>query len=347
MKKVLLGTSAIALAGAFATQAVAAEWEVDVGGYYEAHTGFAESDNTNIPGEFDGVDVKTDAEVHFSPSITLDNGIKIGARIELEGATSSDQIDENYVYVSGSFGQLMLGENDPVSYDMSYAAPNVTFVGINSGDDVLYLPFADAFGTTTTFVEVTGDHSSIRYTTPRLAGFQLGVSYARDAKLATNDDQQNTDTTLSDIWAAGANYVNSFGDFNIAASGVYNTGSLDGHNGNDPEVWAVGLNVGYAGFTVGGSCSDFNKAAGNMETWDAGVSYATGPWGFSFTYLHADKADSHDGEIDKYQLGINYDLAQGVRLGAFGTYVEADSDHNAASYDGDGFIIGTGIRVSF
>ena len=37
MKKVLLGTSAIALAGAFATSAQAVDWDVHVGGYMEQY----------------------------------------------------------------------------------------------------------------------------------------------------------------------------------------------------------------------------------------------------------------------------------------------------------------------
>jgi len=409
MKKVLLGTSAIALAGAFTSPAMAAEWDVVVGGYYEAHTGYADSNNKNISGEFDGVDVKTDAEIHFKPSITLDNGIKIGARVELEGATNSDQIDENYVFIEGSFGQLLLGENDAVSYDFSYTAPDVTFVGVNSGDDTLYLPFAAAFGTTSTFVEVEADSAGLRYTTPRIAGFQLGVSYARDANKATDDAQKDTDASgaLHDIWSVAANYVNTFGDFNVAASGGYTRGSRNGFpavaaapgeyllgdgfgfdldhldmydcngfgyaapflsaahieanhvvtkkatcasaktKGGHPTAWNAGLNLGYAGFTIGGSYADYNGAAGDMEVWDAGVSYETGPWGFSFTYVHGDKNDVYDGEIDKFLLGVNYDLAKGVRLNAFGLYDDASSKGKAADYEGDGFVIGTGIRVSF
>jgi hypothetical protein len=87
MKKVLLGTSAIALAGAFASPAASAEWNVRVGGYMEQFVAFATSDPTEGNGafasnsDFDGVDSKQDAEIHFVPSITLDNGIKFGANV--------------------------------------------------------------------------------------------------------------------------------------------------------------------------------------------------------------------------------------------------------------------------
>ncbi len=101
MKKVLLGTSAIALAGAFATSATAAEWNVRVGGYMEQYVAYGSSDQ-NISGDYDGIDSKSDAEVFFAPSITLDNGLKIGANIQLEAAGylgTSDTIDESFVFI--------------------------------------------------------------------------------------------------------------------------------------------------------------------------------------------------------------------------------------------------------
>jgi hypothetical protein len=395
LKKLLLGTSAIALAGALATPANAAEWDLAITGYMERHIAFGSSDNDNISGDYDGIDSKSDSEIHFSPSITLDNGIKFGARIELEGATASDQIDENYAYISGSFGRFAIGEDDNAAYIMGYSAPDVTFVNVNSGSDSLWLPFAAAYGTTTTFISVEGDSAGIRYFTPRMAGFQLGVSYARDANRSTDDSQKDTDTQLSDIFGIGANYVNSFGDFDIAMSGGYTTGSLDSlstsaspglfagpvsgefatiheydcdgegafdpsssdviidsctasssTSGKDPEAWSVALNLGFSGFTVGASYADFNKAAGGMETWDVGVSYATGPWGVSFTYLRSD-LDSNAGDIDKYLLGMDYKVAKGVRIGAFGIYEQADSKSNDEDWDGDGFVIGTGIKLNF
>ncbi len=44
MKKVLLGTSAIALASAFATTAQAVDWEVKVGGYMEQYAAWSSPD---------------------------------------------------------------------------------------------------------------------------------------------------------------------------------------------------------------------------------------------------------------------------------------------------------------
>src|SRR5690606_18114063 len=127
MKKVLLGTSAIALAGAFATTANAVEWEVRVGGYMESYAAYASSSVDSIAGEgFDGIDAKNESQIQFIPSITLDNGIKIGATVELEGLTDGDQIDESYLFIDGSFGRVLIGDENSAGYLMTYGAPDVT-----------------------------------------------------------------------------------------------------------------------------------------------------------------------------------------------------------------------------
>ncbi len=46
------------------------------------------------------------AEVRFKGETTLDNGLTVGAQIELEGENAGDQIDKSFVYWSGGFGRV-------------------------------------------------------------------------------------------------------------------------------------------------------------------------------------------------------------------------------------------------
>ena len=215
-----------------------------------------------------------------------------------------------------------------------------------------------------TFLEVSGNNDAQRFTyfTPRFSGFQVGASYARDGNQDSNS-QLDGDTGLRDIVDFGANYVNSFGDFDVAVSGRY--GFADDHANSDPSVWSAGLTLGYSGFTVGGSYAEQNGGdLKNGHSYDAGVSYETGPWGFSFTYFHGNNkgngdVDADDGTIiaengseeqDQYLLGVNYKLAKGVSLGAFGAYVDFDdATSGEGGTDGsiDGFVLGTGVKLSF
>ena len=54
-----------------------------------------------------------DAEIHFTGSTVLDNGLEVGARIELAGEDDDDgQIDESWIYFSGGFGEVRMGSFD-------------------------------------------------------------------------------------------------------------------------------------------------------------------------------------------------------------------------------------------
>lgn len=433
MKKVLLGTSAVALASAFASSAHAVEWEVKVGGYMEQFAAWSSPDVDGfIDDEFNGIDSKQDSEVHFLPSITLDNGLQIGANIQLEGFTGGDQIDESFLFVDGSFGRVLLGSENSAGYLMHYGAPDVSFLNVNSGSLTAFVPFsgtvsgrtalpgfefetltvgADIFRGTlgATYIENGRNNDAQRFTyfTPRFAGFQLGASYARDPDQDTNA-QQNLDVqnqNLNNIVDVGANYVNSFGGFDVAVSGRYGIAINDvsfsdvfPDDDNDffeddafdenPTIWSAGLNLGLYGFTVGGSVSEQNntscipdEVAMNPFTnfdlcmdgtsYDAGIAYETGPWGISFTYFHGENVNNEavldgfqgqDETLQQYLLALNYDLAKGVALGAYGAYVDFNEDIgdvigvteggedvflNPAGDDVDGWVVGTGIKVSF
>jgi len=389
MKKLLMSTSAIALAGAIATPASAAEWEMRIGGYMEQFVAYADSD-ANFSGDYDGIDSKQDAEIFFAPSITLDNGIKIGANIQLEAGgylNTSDTIDEQYMFIKGSFGEVLLGSENSAGSKMTVAAPDVTFLNVNSGSLTFFIPFSGSVGGVsvgddffrgtlgTTFLENERNNDAQRFTyfTPRMSGFQVGVSYARDGNQDSNA-QLDGDEGLRDIFDIGANYVNSFGDFDIAVSGRW--GTADDTSGSDSTVWSTGLNLGFGGFTVGGSYAEQNHNTHrfrNGYAFDLGASYKTGPWGVSFTYQHGQNqgnpegavADSHDTlgnfvpgtsavrergdeESDQYLVGLSYDLAKGVNIGAYGVYVDFDdANGGTADHSVDGFIIGTGFKIKF
>lgn len=400
MKKVLLGTSAIALAGAFAAPASAAEWEVKVGGYMEQYLAYASPDVSGFSGDdFDGVDAKQDSEIHFKPSITLDNGLRFGVDIQLEGSAGTgtpDDIDESFLFISGSFGRVQLGSENSAGYSMTYGAPDVTFLGVNSGSLTKFIPFSGALtndnngdgdtadageaisvgddvfrGTLgSTFIENGRNNDAQRFTyfTPRFAGFQLGLSYARDANQDTNAQLNLNNNPLNNIFDVGANYVNSFGGFDVAVSGRWGIAQDDRtavagtDTGKNPQIWSAGVNLGFGGVTVGGSFAEQNNAGTDDGTsFDAGISYETGPWGISFTYFRGENVDDenqfntagNDEELQQFLLGINYSLARGIDLSAYGAYVDFDEEQSdpggvtTSGDDVDGFVIGNGIRVRF
>ena len=402
MKTTVSGTGAAALVTIFAQSAQSAEFEMTVGGYFETRAAYADAEYDNMapPPDYAGVDVKRDAEIHFKPSLTLDNGIRVGATVELEGSTSGDQIDESYISIDGAFGRLVIGSENSARYLMQYAAPSVGAFGVNSGDAADHIPFTGKVGVfdegrelvgftgsgltvpedeeefsthvflsliagrlpvqgedesafdglpaenlasyllqpenEDMFQKLTGeplgeeefsvselmpnadpggaiyggpevfrgtlgstwvenmannDAERIAWFTPRVEGLQLGLSYARDAGQDSNAQIDVSREAMANIVDVGVNWVRALDGVGVALSGGW--GRAFGDADEDPEVWNAGVNLGYGGWTVGGSFAEQNNA-GNMDgtAFDAGVSYATGPWSFSFTYFQGESVDN-------------------------------------------------------
>lgn len=364
------------LAMAIATPAFSAQWDVRISGYGEYILAFSSSDVSNDPGvDFDGVDTKQDVEIHFRPSIKLDNGWSFGANVQLEGNTTGDSIDESYLFAKGPFGEFNLGSENSAGYKLSLDAPSVLFFGpddmgdfhpidgsstnVNTGDDFSRGPFAE----TAIENDRNNDADRITYYTPEFAGLTVGVSYARDGDQDNNTQQDISDVSgeLHDIFDIGAKYERDFGGVSIAVSGRWGIATREsgvaGGPSTEPQVWAAGAEIGFNGLTIGGSFAEQNDSGTEDGTgYRVGIAYKTGPWGVSFTYHHGENVDDEqpvagaDEEIDIFMLGASYALAKGVKLNAFGTYVDFKEDFGdagGAGDDVDGFAVGTGVKISF
>ena len=142
MRKVLYGSTALMAAGAMAAAPASAEegLKLGLGGYWNSFFWAGDySEDDDDPRDLNNTGIFNDGEVHFKGKTTLDNGITFGVQVELEGYTSGDQIDENYAYIEGSFGRLVIGGENTAAYMMQYGAP---FVGtpINSGWVTSFVP---------------------------------------------------------------------------------------------------------------------------------------------------------------------------------------------------------------
>ena len=90
-KQLMAGTALVAATMFIAGGAVAAEKKmmkpsISVNGYYEAVVGgILDEDLGAGSSDTSALDTRTDAEIHFNGRATLDDGMKIHARVELEG----------------------------------------------------------------------------------------------------------------------------------------------------------------------------------------------------------------------------------------------------------------------
>jgi hypothetical protein len=136
----VLASTAMTAVFLFAEQAAAADGvKLSLGGRYKGTAGVVFDDFSASSGVNDN-DVrnyvfKQDVEVYFSGETVLDNGLTVGARIELEGQTSGDQIDSVYAYFSGGFGQVRFGDTFEAYAQLCSLVPSASeLFGADSAD---------------------------------------------------------------------------------------------------------------------------------------------------------------------------------------------------------------------
>jgi hypothetical protein len=332
-----------------------------VGGYFTNTIGFAsvKTGATLAGTDFDGIDVVTNAEIHFKPSLALDNGITIGADVQLEAGsnTNSDQIDEAYMFIKGDFGQVLIGSENSAGYKMTVAAPDVSPLFAQSSSLTAFVPYssatagADLFRGTlgSTYIENNrnNDANRITYFSPRFSGLQLGISYARDSGQVNGP--VNNNAVVTDIVDVAANYSGSFGGVDINASARYGTASAPAPAVNDPTVWGVGGSLGYAGWTVGGSFVDQDgTAARDGQAGDFGIGYANGPMSYSLTYF---KGKNQNNEapgfetLETIMLATKYKVADNFNVGAY--IARTDFTEGNTVDDIEGTSVGVSASFSF
>jgi predicted porin len=347
MKKVLLGTTALVAAGLLAQPALASDpIKLQVKGYYQNLVTFSSvdepaGDTTN----YKDAQFRHEGEVHFKGETKLDNGLTVGFDAQLEivnvglsGGQPRD-MDETYMYFSGGFGKLQLGAENGAAYLLHVGVPSV---GLGF-DDRNFGVAAQNGGNNRP--NISGDTPKGTYFTPNMGGFQAGINYS------PNVDGQALSTfgfgvlsvptgSVEDVVGVGLKYSGKFGDASVSASAGYETGSVVGGGSNaDPEVWALGLNVGFGGITVGASYGDLENTTNggggatagiDGEIWALGVAYRTGPWGVSAGYQKTDLQNAAGASItssgDEYELAASYQLGAGVQLR--GGLIYADMDLN-------------------
>ena len=365
MKKQLLSTSAIALGVAFAAPASAQEWNMDWGGFYNSHVGYVTVDS-NTPAhagaDFDGVDVFANTEIHFTPSVTLDNGLTFGVDIQMEGTNNgggATGIDETYLTIKGdTLGRIDLGNENSAGYKMTVAAPQVKGgIGINSPSISGFVPISNGAGGNlpwlfrdsgiSSYAEVLGNNDvpRITYYTPSFNGLTLGVSYAASSNVAGaganagNNFGVNRNAGVTDIFDIGLAYSQSFNGVDLDLSARW--GTAENNTGlvgtDDPEVWNVGASIGFNGWVIGGGYGENDNGglrAFDSEGWSLGVTYdIAGPWSVGFDtyqgeYKGIGAASGDTAEYEAYQLVGSRSLGAGVTWAVYAAYVQGTVNAN-------------------
>ena len=365
----LLGSTAMLGAGMMASTAMAADGiKLGVGGFFrEAYMVTFDDDNEGELGNERNTDgFFNDAEIHFTGSTVLDNGLEVGARVELEGETDSDQIDEAWVYFSGGFGEVRLGSQDEALAAACILPPGGTanfsaFSPDNWGTNVG--TFASNFPALTSNAACVGvddreDSQKIVYITPSFGGFQLTLSYT------PSGGDENHNGVASGFTQVGGPHVGMpFNDdeesrHNVSAYATYSYdgdgwgltagggGSFEGHVEQSPgpdrdeqSFYQGALNLSFGQFSVGGVFEYYDDLVAfdtgdEADAWVAGggVAYTLDAWTFGAQYSHQlsdlDLAGGGDADftMDRAVLTANYALGPGIDIDGEVGYTWIDSD---------------------
>jgi predicted porin len=388
-KNGLLASTAIIGAGLAAAPASAADGvKLGVGGFFSAayQVVFDDDGEGELGNERNTDGFFQSAEIFFDGSAVLDNGLTVGARVELEGENSGDQIDEAWIFFSGGFGELRIGSiDDALSYSC-ILPPGAT------GNFSAFSPDQWAANTLISNPACVGvdesdggDAQKLLYFSPVFAGFQLALSYTPNG--GDQDYLEGVGPHLGMPFNAddeSRHNVSVYLTYNYVGDGWGLTwgggGSWEGHveqvpgpDRDEQDFYQTGLNLTFGNFSVGGVFEYYNDALDRSgEDGDAGGAVALDAWvagggiAYSFDafvigaqYSHLDADNDADGAVsdftqDRAMLTATYALGPGIELDAEIAYTWADTDpEGGETADGtdaddyDALEIGLGTTLTF
>ncbi len=377
MKKTLYSTTALAAAGLFAltgTDAAAqnAPEKISLGlggfmkswvSYSEQESAFEDANNAH----YGSMNIINDSEVYFRGNTTLDNGVRVDVVVQLETdqarANSGSVIDETYLKLTGGFGDLRMGSTKGASFVLGKNAPINGIIHSYNPDTLNFVinPNGQAFFTAAVDIGA-GDHMKIAYFTPKMSGFQAGVTYVpstsnSDTPAISGGAASGTsaETSLADL---AITYDGNFGDASVGVTGA--VWKSDGSGTSDYTGYSIGAKVGFAGFTIGGRWGEHDDDQGNVttgssiadqESYNLGVSYKTGAWTVGASVGHREapvtEGSTRDDSSTVYSVGAKYNIGPGVDVGGNILMAEYEDTTTAAGSNNEGWAVVAGVNVAF
>jgi len=375
MKKVLLGTTALLGVGTLAGAAQASDGiKLDVGGFFQnAYQGVFDQKGDNHFGNERNTDrFIHNAEVHFKGETTLDNGLTVGAQIELEGENAGDQIDKSFVYWSGGFGKVQIGTMDDPIGACPVFPPGAT--ANFSGFSPASWGSNDPIGSNSVCSGVIGNSNQIKYTTPNFAGFQLTVDYSpsNNAEDYTQQGVNNAGTPSNTHGKAHHNfgayvtysYAGDGWGVDWGGGGTWQAAFNDTPGGNDGNnsSYQSALNFTIGSFAVGGIFEYYNNggddnnawvagggASYNVDAWTVGIQGSHGTYDGLSAFSFAENPGGSRG-LNRIILTGNYDMGPGVALDAEAGFTWFNDNGDAATNDTDhyhAFDVAVGSKFTF
>ena len=367
MKKLLLALCATCAFGAPAMAQEDKGIDLGVTGYFKGYGVYVDQDEA-VGSEARSVDIIRDMELHFVGSMTLDNGLTVGADVGA-AADQGDSFDiqDSFVYFSGGFGRVNMGATDGAAYLLQVVAPSAD--ANYDGMDQYYSPFNYSVTGVTRLTQLEFDYDQdvsspndkLTYITPVFGGFQAGVSYtpeARTASRSTNGvDTTGGEDAFEDIWDVAARFEQEtgFGSYRIGAGYTF-ASNEDGLSvastdpADDRQAYNAAIDFDIGNFGVGAVYTfddrgSINNADSDQTQYIVGADYTMGATTFAVSYLNQNNEfGTNEIDTDRYTAGATYNVGPGIDLRGVVTYIDHSVDAGLGNdVSGTGVMLGTSI----
>jgi len=305
--------------------------------------GVVAGDKNTVSGERDqNYAFEMENEVFLRVDAATESGVRYGSRITLkvgsDGEDSAVVVDEASLFFSGNFGRAEFGRRSGAE-DLMYVGAREAQAGTGGIDgDIPNTNFLE-FENTDTAAKVT-------YFTPRVAGLQLGVSFAKDYPDGVVEDDE--DIQGKNGIGPGANWVGTLGplDVTLSAVGMFGEcrsgcdGDEDGNGGfrSNQKSWAVGGLFGFNEFSLGAGYirqDDFAPETQDNDIVNFGLAYGFGEANVSVGYSFNKFGDQNLDDSHLFVLSGDIGLLPGVTLLGDVAYNTNDLEACCRTEDGE------------
>jgi len=290
MRKLLLGTTALAAAATLSANAALAD--VSISGSYEWSYNSRSSNDATL----DGTSFGDDSEIKFTFTNKTDSGLTVTAVTELEADGGASGNDEHSLSISGGFGKIKLGADDSVGDNFGIEAEDLiaeesTPYRGSMTTDVL---------TDTDIRAASSDSNKVSYYTPAMGGFTAGISHLTSVDGA------------SDSTEYGAQFTTSAAGSTITIGGA--TGTTDTASGTpDIDSQNIGVKIVSGPISVIFAQSTYEASDEDQEANGASISYNMGN-GMTIGAYTMESDDGLDAgqEYTKSGVEVQYAIASGL-----------------------------------
>ena len=330
MRKLLLGTTALAAAATLSANAALAD--VSISAATEWHYVNHGSQDATL----DGDKFSQDSEIAFKFSNKTDSGLTIGYTVEMESDAGAGGIDESSFTISGGFGSIMLGQNDGVATSYAIEAEDAT-AEESAGS------MASATIRTDTDISLDEtDNNKIAYTLPAMGGLKAGISFE-------DSGAGSAAANKADITAIGASFTTEAAGSTVTIGAATVTQEQSGST-PDKDAQNIGVKIasGAATFYLAQSVNESSDEDITSQGFGASYNLGNGITLAGFTMTAEDDLDAGE-EYTANSVEATYSIASGLAavLNVTNYDYKAGTNNDNSEAADDGTITKLVIKASF